>query len=224
MASADSPWATFICAALVAAACSCTWLAGGCGASAQKREALQLKEASILSKTAPLGDRLITQAEISATPDTAAQQTFLRLWSLLQYSAWDEAARLFEPGLRDATGLSLLTEALENNLIAWQATKPKIITARVTAPAVATIGFLARDERGHVVPSSISFGREDGRWRVSYFPLLNAPLARAAATRVQDQIDPLATKPSAEALRQANLAANLQANYLELKRRTHRKR
>src|SRR5690349_19942267 len=109
MASADSPWETFMCAALASAVGWCTWLAVGCGASAQKREALQLKEASILSRTAPLGDRLITQAEISATSDTAAQQTFLRLWSLLQYCAWDDAARLFEPGLREATGLSLLT-------------------------------------------------------------------------------------------------------------------
>jgi hypothetical protein len=222
MARADSLRTAFTRVVAVSAACSCTLLAVSCGTSAQKREAQQLKDASVLANTAPLGDRLIKQSEVSTASDTAGAQTFLHFWSLLQYGAWDEAAQLFEPGLRDAMGLSLLTEALENDLIVWQATKPKIVDAREISPGMTTIRFLARDERDNVVPSSISLFGAAGKWRVSYFPLLNPALARAADERVQAQIDPLATKPSPEAVRQANLAGNIQANYLELKLRTGR--
>jgi hypothetical protein len=45
--------------------------------------------------------------------------------------------------------------------------------------------------------------------------LLDAALQRAVQLRVQAQIDPLGTKPAAEAVRQANAAATLQSTYLE---------
>jgi hypothetical protein len=169
-----------------------------------------------LSKTAPLGDRLVNQSEISSTSDTDAARTFLQLWSLLQFEAWDQAEQLFEPGLRNAIGASLLAAAFENDLVVWQSTKPQIISARV-AGTMATISFLARNEQGNVIPTSISFGGAPGTWRVSFFSLLNPAIARTADQREQARIEPLGTKPSPEAIRRADSAATIQGSYLERK-------
>jgi hypothetical protein len=201
---------------LIALTCMSAVLVLGCGSGGQKHEARQLENSSILSSTTPLSERLVKQSEIESTSDSAAQRTFLQLWSLLQFEAWDQAEQLFEPGLRRAIGVALLAAALENDLIFWQSTKPRIISARATG-GTATISFLARDEQGKVVPTSISFGGTVGAWRVSYFALLNPAIARATQLREQARIDPLGTKPNAEAVRQANKAANLQGIYLERK-------
>ena len=73
---------------------SCTVIGVGCGNSAQTREAQKLENTSVLSKTAPLGERLLKQSEINSVSDSAAVRTFLQLWSLLQFQAWDQAERL----------------------------------------------------------------------------------------------------------------------------------
>jgi hypothetical protein len=198
-----------------ASMCLAVAFAVGCGGgSSPKRQAQQLENMSVLSKTAPLSSRLIKQSQISATPDTAAERTFLQLWSLLQYQAWDQAEQLFQPGLRDAIGASLLAQALAQNAIAWQATKPHIVTASVHGPT-ALITFMARNEANAVVPASISFQQANGAWLVSYFSTLDGLIQRAVQQRTQAQIEPLATKPSAEAVRQGFSAIPLQSNYLE---------
>jgi hypothetical protein len=138
----------------------------------------------------------------------------LELWSRLQFQSWEQAERLFQPGLRDAIGASLLAQALESDLIVWQATKPKIISAHSTG-ATAVVMFLAHSETGVVTPTSISFERTDGHWLVSYFSLLDEALQRTVQTRAQAQIEPLATKASPEAVRQGFNAAALQSSYLE---------
>jgi hypothetical protein len=205
-----------LCRAVWTVLISSTLLIAGCGSSAQKREAQQLENASVLSKTAPLGDRLVKQSEINSASDTDAARTFLQLWSLLQFEAWDQAEQLFEPGLRSAIGASLLAAAFENDLVVWQSTKPQIVSARV-AGATATISFLARNEQGNVLPTSISFGGAPGAWRVSFFSLLNPAIARTTEAREQARIEPLGTKPSPEAVRRADSAANIQGAYLERK-------
>jgi hypothetical protein len=194
--------------------CGFALLIVGCGDSAQKHEAQRLANASILSRTAPLDKRLVKQSEIESASDSAAQRSFLQLWSLLQFSAWDQAERLFQPGLRNTIGASLLAQALAQNQVIWQATKPRIVTARARG-ATAVITFLARDEKDGVVPASISFLRSKGAWLVSYFSPLDGAIQRAVQLRLQAQIDPLGTKPSAEAVRQGDSAARLQSTYLE---------
>src|SRR5437879_3754202 len=92
---------------------SCTVIGVGCGNSAQTLEAQKLQNAGVLSKTAPLDQRLITQREIASAPDKSGARTLLQLWSLLQYQAWDKAAQMFQPGLQEAIGTSLLVQALE---------------------------------------------------------------------------------------------------------------
>lgn len=193
---------------------ACGALAVGCGNGAQKHEAQKLEGQSILSGTAPLAQRLVKQAEIQSTTDAAAQRTFLQLWSLLQYGSWDQAEQLFQPGLRSAIGPSLLAQALNQDAIVWQSTKPRIVTASVKG-ATALVTFLARDEKDDVAPASISFQRTGGAWLVSYFSLLDGALQRSVQLRLQAQIEPLGTKPAPEAVRQGVTAATLQGQYLE---------
>jgi hypothetical protein len=198
-------------------------LALGCGGSTQKRQAQRLENVSVLSNTAPLSDRLVKQSEVRSASDTAAVRTFSQLWSLLQYQAWDQAEQLFQPGLREAIGASLLSQALAQNVVMWQATKPKIVTA-TSHGSTALITFLARNEAGTVVPASISFQQASGSWLVSYFSLLDGAIQRTVQRRTQAQIEPLATKPSPEAVRQGFAAMPLQSNYLERQARAAAKR
>src|ERR1700704_5453151 len=81
----------FWCTALTALACLSAVVALGCGSGEQKHQAQQLENASILSGTAPLSKRLVKQSEIESPSDSAAQRSFLQLWSLLQFGAWDQA-------------------------------------------------------------------------------------------------------------------------------------
>jgi hypothetical protein len=187
-----------------------------CGSTTQTHVAQKLESASILSKTAPLSQRLVNQSEIDSASDTSAARTFLRLWSLLQFQSWNSAEELFEPGLRGAIGPSLLAETLEGGLIIWQGTKPRIVSARDSGGA-SIVTFLSRDEQGNVVPTSISFGGTPGNWRVSYFALLNGLLQRTVQLRTQAQLEPLGTKANAEAVRQGDNAATIQSTYLERK-------
>jgi hypothetical protein len=186
----------------------------GCGNSAQRDEARGLESASILSDTAPLEKRLTKQSEISGASDTAAQRTFLQLWSTLQFGAWDRAEQFFQPGLRDAIGPALLARALGQYVLIWQGTKPRIVTAKVSGDT-ATIAFLTRDEKDHVVPASISFTRSNGAWLVSYFSVLDGALQRAVQLSVQAELEPLGTKASPQAVRKGDEAATLQSTYLE---------
>lgn len=202
--------------ATIAAIVSAT-IALGCGESAQKREARALERGSILANTAPLQQRLVKPSEIAAASDTAAQRTFLRLWSTLQFGAWDRAEQFFQPGLVSTIGAPLLAQALEQYVLVWQGTKPRIQTAAVSG-GTATISFLVRNEQDRVVPASISFARSGGAWLVSYFSLLDGALQRAVQLRVQSELEPLGTKPSAEAVRKGNAAAALQSTYLERRR------
>jgi hypothetical protein len=206
-------WTTLFCV-------SASALVTGCGSGTQRQQAQRLGNLSILSATAPLGDRLVKRSEVDSASDTNGVRTFLQLWSLLQYRAWDHAVAMFQPGLREAIGPALLTGALAGDVIVWQATKPQIVSAAVTN-GTALIRFVARDERDNLLPASISLQRTGGSWRVSYFSVLDGALQRSVQLREQAAIDPLATKAAAEAVRQGDAAGSLQSAYLE--RQVHSK-
>jgi hypothetical protein len=209
--------------ALVGSPCLAGALAAGCGTSEQNSQAQRLQGVSVLSATAPLRDRLITRSEVTSASDADAVRTFLQLWSRLQFRAWDQAVALIQPALREAIGPALLTGALAGDVIVWQATKPKIISASVTG-GTAVITFVARDEGDHLLPAAISFQRAEGGWRVSYFSLLDGAVARAVQLRAQAQLEPLATKPNAEAVRQGQAAGAIQSVYLERQLRSSPRR
>jgi hypothetical protein len=104
--------------------------------------------------------------------------------------------------------------------VVWQATKPQIVSA-TQSNGTAVIKFLARDEKNNVLPASISLQRGEGGWQVSFFSLLDGALTRSVQHREQASIDPLATKPAAEAVRQGEGAGSLQSTYLE--RQVHKR-
>jgi hypothetical protein len=201
--------ATVVIAGLAAAAC-----VTGCGNSAQNLEAQKLGNVSVLSSTEPLPSRLVKQSEIAAASDTAAVRTFLLLWSRLQYQSWPAATELFEPGLRSTIGESNLTQALAADVIVWQGSKPGVTASRVSGNT-AVIEFLARDEKNNLMPSSITFRRSLGRWLVAYMSILDTALQRSVQTRVQAAIEPLATKPAVEAVRQGYAALGFQSDSLQ---------
>jgi hypothetical protein len=199
----------------LAGACAAVALLAGCGGSgAQKSQAQALGNVSVLSATAPLSTRLVKQQEIASASDQAAVQTFLRLWSLLQFQAYDQATKMFQPGLRSAASDALLTQALSDSALVWQSGKPVIRSAEVKGPT-ALIRFFTRTETGQVVPTSISFERGHEGWLVSYLPLLDFLLQRGAQLRAQGAIEPLATKPAPAAVRQGADALLLQSAYRE---------
>lgn len=186
----------------------------GCGTAAQNKEAQQLENVSVLSSTVPLQSRMVKQAEVERASDGAAAKTFLQLWSRLQFESWPAALELFEPGLRRAIGDATLSQALAADLVLWQGSRPGIVSTRV-AGSIATIEFVIRDEKNDLAPSAITFRRSGGSWRVVYMSLLDSALQRSVQTRVQAAIEPLATKPAAEAVRQGYAALSLQSAYLQ---------
>jgi hypothetical protein len=192
----------------------CSLALGGCGTSAQKREARALEAGGVLSNTAPLDERLVTASDINSASDKYGVRTFLQLWSLLQYGAVDRALVLFEPELRKTIGTTLLAQALETDLLIWQGTKPHVVSAGGST-TTATITFQARDETDKLLPGSVTLRGGEGRWRVAYFSPLNFALQRTVQLRVQATIEPLATKPSPEAVRQGDAASAIQTTYLE---------
>jgi hypothetical protein len=194
--------------------CASASLLGGCGKGSQKREAQKLVSKSVLSSTAPLSARLIKESEIDSASNPPPVRTFLRLWSLLQFQSWNQAEELFQPGLREAIGAPLLAQGLAAFLVIWQGTKPHVVSVHVVGPN-ALISFLARDEADGVIPASISLQRTGESWLVSYFSLLDGALQRSVQSRVQAQIDPLATKPAPHAIREGIKASQLQSTYLE---------
>jgi hypothetical protein len=200
-------------AVLAASALSAAVLSG-CGEGGQTVQAQRLQSSSIVSNTTPLQDRLVKSSEIGSASDNDAVQTFLQFWSLLQFQAWDQAVELFQPGLRNTIGASLLAQALSQDLIVWQGTKPRIMSAATTG-STALIRFLARNEQDKVTPAAISFEGAPGSWRISYFSLLDGAMERAVQLRTQAQIEPLGTKAAPEAVRQGLAASRLQSTYLE---------
>jgi hypothetical protein len=190
-------------------------LFAGCGGDAQKHEAQGLEKLSIVSSTAPLSNRIVERAEVNAASDVNGVRTFLQLWSLLQYRAWDQAVAMFQPALREVIGPELLTGALASEVIVWQATKPQIVSATQSSGTV-LIKFLARDEKDNLLPASISLQRgAAGSWQVSFFSLLDGALQHTVEHREQAALAPLSTKPAAEAVRQGETAGSLQSLYLE---------
>jgi hypothetical protein len=79
----------------------------------------------------------------------------------------------------------------------------------------AVIEYAARDENNNLAPPSMTLrGSKRGRL-VAHTPMLDAALQRSVQTRVQVAIEPLATKPAIEAVRQGYAAPGLQSNYLQ---------
>lgn len=183
----------------------------GCGGSADD-EARKINTLGVLRDSAPIPSYHVTDEEIAKAPKGTVRGAFLRYWNNLQFGAWAAAANTYEPGLRGHIGEGLLIRALTNQSATYRAGKPKVVSAD-TRRNRALVRYLRVGT--DVTPASMNWTRDAwGQWRIAYNPLLDQALGDVKQLEVQQQIDPLAQRPAADALRAGSRARLLQSEYL----------
>ena len=188
----------------------------GCGGSAT-REARQLSGISLLEKTKPLGQNLVTQSEIGKTSDASGVKTLLQFWLALQYQDYESATSFFYPGLANFVGVAQLALALKNEGPLWSSTKPDVVEA-TTEAGTARVVFVIRNLLGDMTPVTVAFRKLGTVWRINYLTLLDEALRAYGQQYLQSQ----STYVSSQALR-LGLAAGarafrLQSEYLQAER------
>jgi len=183
----------------------------GCGGSADD-EARELAQNSVIAKTNPVREFVVSQADIAKPAPGSPTRAFLQYWANLQFQAWTTAARTYQPGLRRVVGEGLLIRALEGQGPTYLSSRPEIVST-TTNGKQSLIRYLRRSAK-EAVPSSITWERDpNGRWLISYDPLLNQALAERRQLDVQQSLDPLSQKPIPAAARAGQSARKLQSQY-----------
>jgi hypothetical protein len=157
---------------------------------------------------------LLTSADISEVPAGTPGRAFLQYWSNLQYRAWSAALSAYEPTLARSIGVGQLVEALKTQAASFATSKPVLRgTTRVGDQYV--VRYSIPDATGRLFASSISWRRSAGSWKIHYDTQLDGMLQLAAQTRVQNEIDPNASRPSKAAVQAGVQASRLQSQYLQ---------
>ncbi len=185
----------------------------GCGGGTDD-EARELATRSILEDPPPLKEALVSRAQIEEAPPGSAEREFLSLWSTLQYQAWADAVVTYSPALRRALGEDQLVEALKGQAAYFRAVKPRLRQTLRNGDR-ATIRYVITDVSGNDVPRSASFIRTADGWKVFYDPFIDGALNESVQRSTQMSIDPLARKPSKQALSAGVGASRLQSQYLK---------
>lgn len=182
-----------------------------CGGSADD-EARRVQTTSVIAKNDPVKRFLVTQQEIERAREGSARRAFLQYWSDLQFQAWESAAERFEPGLRRFIGEDTLIRALANQGSSYRSSRPDI-AATISRGNRALIHYF-RIGTDDPAPASISWVRDaGGRWHISFDPMLDQALGDIRQLETQQNVNPLAQKPSASALRAGARARRLQSQY-----------
>jgi len=190
----------------------------GCGGGAT-REARQLSGISVLEKTKPLGQNLVTQSGIDKASDTSGVKTLLQFWLALQYQDYESATGFFYPGLANFVGVAQLALALKNEALLWSSNKPDVVEA-TTSGGTARVVFAIHDLRGNVTPVTVSFRKLGAVWRINYLTLLDEALSAWAQQRTQIESAPTSSQPTKQGLAAGTRALQLQSQYLA-KERAH---
>jgi hypothetical protein len=157
---------------------------------------------------------LLTSADIDKAPAGSPARAFLRHWSNLQYLSWSAALSDYEPTLARNIGVKQLVEALKTQAASFPVVKPVLRgTARVGDEYV--VRYSIPNVAGDLFPTSISWRRIGRSWKIHYDTQLDGMLQTAAQARVQNEINPNASRPSKEAIQAGVEAAQLQSQYLE---------
>jgi hypothetical protein len=181
-----------------------------CASSTSRgEETRRLEQQSIVS----VDKHLISEREIARTPKDSASRAFLEYWSALQYQSWDSAVLAYAPDLAEAADRATLVSALQAQASYYSSFKPRI-REEIRRDGDVVIRYLGRDTEGDPKPTSITWRRIDGRFRISYDPFLNGALKAYVQDRVQSEIDPLAEAPGQRAVRAGAAAERIQAEYL----------
>ena len=157
---------------------------------------------------------LLTSVDIDRAPAGSPARAFLHHWSNLQYLSWNAALSDYEPTLVRSIGVTRLVEALKTQAASFPLAKPVLRgTDRIGDEYV--VRYSIPNGSGQLFPTSISWRRVNGGWKINYDPQLDGMLQAAAQARVQNEIDPNASSPSKKALRAGAEAARLQSQYLQ---------
>jgi len=159
--------------------------------------------------------QLVTQRDREQQTGDSAERAFLDYWSELQFGDWSEATNEFDPRLVRFVGERRLAESLKANPPLYRKSKPKIIQVRERGVNRSSIRYTVRNVSGKAVPNTITFVREDGKWRILYDSLLDEILSAHAQTATQNKVQPGAKQPGREALDAAASAGRLQTRFLE---------
>lgn len=173
-------------------------------------ETRSLEQQSIVAMT----KSLISERDIARTRSDSASRAFLDYWSALQYQSWDTAVLAYSPELADAVDRATLASALQAQTSYYLSFKPKV-SEEVRRDGDVVVRYIGRDADAEPKPTSITWRRVDGEYRISYDPFLNGALKAHVQDRVQDEIDPSAEAPADRALRAGEAAAKIQATYLD---------
>lgn len=183
----------------------------GCGGGADD-EARELNKRSVIAEAPPLEEFLVSEQEIKKASDETPERSLLNYWASLQYQSWDTATAYYATDLREFLGDDRLQYALANQAAYFRSSRPKDIEVR-SSNGKSVTKFLVEDQKGNETPSSVTWARRGGAWRIVHDPYLNNALAQARQLDIQVAVDPTSQKPSKEALRAAYAARKLQAAF-----------
>jgi hypothetical protein len=158
-------------------------------------------------------EQLISSADLAKTPAGSPERAFLNYWSALQYSGWSAALASFEPALATAIGVPQLVEALKSGAPYFRSVKPTL-RGRVRVGEQVIIRYRIKNPAGSVAPSSISWRKTPGGWRIYYDPSLDGLLQASAQAQVQGDIDPTAAQAAKRAVQAGLAASRTQSQYL----------
>jgi len=183
----------------------------GCGGGA-KDEARELRAQSIISDPQPVSATVLTAKDLAHYKAGSVERAFSEYWSALQFEAWRTAASYYEPTLRTYIGDDLLLPALEGQAGIFLSNRP-VISQVEHLNGETLVKYILRDTGKNETTRSMAWRRVQGKWRIVYDAFLDRALAESRQLEVQAQVDPVAQKPSPEALRAAGQARRLQSKF-----------
>lgn len=184
----------------------------GCGGGSSAKP---LAEESIATQTRVLREQLVSTEAITNAREGSLRHAFLDYWRSVQFADTAAALDAYEPGLHSAVGTELLALAVRTASDTYRTQRPRIEEVRQRGNEGVVRYFGTTQASGtRVVPMSIVWRRQNGRWRIHFSSALDAELRIAAQTRAQFNFKPGSPEIDPRALRAGERAAALQAGYL----------
>ncbi len=186
----------------------------GCGSNV-KQEGQELRAQSLLASSPPLARAIVTDREIAKYPAGSVQNAFLSYWQDLQFQFWRSGASRYDPALQQFIGPRRLIEGLEALAAYYRTVKPLLYRVKPTSYGTMQVSYVGSSSGGGPVElETTEWLRVGHAWYIESDSLLDRGLVASAQQAEQEQIDPAAQKPAAQAIRVGQTAGRLQAAYL----------
>lgn len=168
---------------------------------------------SIVKGVKPVRLALVEPSDVKAQPADSPERAFLDMWSTLQYAAWDESLKFFDPELRSFIGPARLMEALKAQAQVFRTVRPSFVRVRRRGAEV-TIHFKGKPENGNTTVGSVTMTRSRGLWRVKFLSLLDDGLRAHATQSVQAEFSPETSRISPRAQAAGFAASQIQSEFI----------